>query len=97
MNRKKKRAPPANAEIFREQIQLLQTEKELKKSLEKVKDHINRLLVSFGCALICSKIIQLCSFVGRGARAEVNSVADQKKQYANSNTKTRATQCFLSI
>lgn len=36
---------PQNAEIVREQIQLLQTEKELKKSLEKVKDHINKLLV----------------------------------------------------
>lgn len=45
MPRRKKRVPPANAEILREQIQLLQTERELKKSLEKVKDHINKLLV----------------------------------------------------
>lgn len=43
----KKRSPPANAEILREQIQLLQTEKELKKTLEKVKDQMNRLVVSF--------------------------------------------------
>lgn len=43
---KRKQAPPANAEILREQIQLLQTEKDLKKTLEKVKDQINKLLVS---------------------------------------------------
>ncbi|XP_055300971.1 uncharacterized protein LOC129567743 [Sitodiplosis mosellana] len=45
MSPRKKRGPPANAEILREQIQLLQTEKELKKSLETIKDHINKLLV----------------------------------------------------
>lgn len=44
--KKKKKQPPANAEILREQIQLMQTETELKKSLETIKDHINKLLVS---------------------------------------------------
>ncbi|XP_031626738.1 uncharacterized protein LOC116343015 [Contarinia nasturtii] len=43
--RKKKQVPPANAEIIREQIQLLKTEKELKESLHKIKDHIHKLLV----------------------------------------------------
>lgn len=43
----KKKQAPANAEILREQIQLMQTETELKKSLETIKDHINKLLVSF--------------------------------------------------
>lgn len=44
--KKRKRAPPANAEILREQIQLLKTEKELKTTLEKVNEQINKLLVS---------------------------------------------------
>lgn len=44
--KKKKKQAPANAEILREQIQLMQTETELKKSLETIKDHINKLLVS---------------------------------------------------
>lgn len=46
-NKKKQQPPPANAEIIREQIQLMQTEKELKLALEKVKDNINKLLVGF--------------------------------------------------
>lgn len=44
--KRKKRSPPANAEIIREQILLLKTEKELKSSLEKIKENINKLLVS---------------------------------------------------
>lgn len=45
--KKKKKGQPANAEILREQIQLLQTEKELKVTLQTIKDHINKLLVMF--------------------------------------------------
>lgn len=41
----KKRAPPANSEIIREQIQLLAAEKELKATLDNIKDQINKLLV----------------------------------------------------
>lgn len=44
--KKRKRAPPANAEIVREQIQLMKTEKELKTTLEQVNEQINKLLVS---------------------------------------------------
>lgn len=46
--RKKKQLPKANTEIIREQIELAKTEKELKLALEKVKDNINKLLVSIG-------------------------------------------------
>lgn len=42
----KKRAPPANSEIIREQIQLLAAEKELMATLDNIKDQINKLLVS---------------------------------------------------
>lgn len=45
--KKRKRAPPANAEIVREQIQLMKTEKELKTTLEQVNEQINKLLVSY--------------------------------------------------
>lgn len=44
--KKRRRAPPANAEIVREQIQLMKTEKELKTTLEQVNEQINKLLVS---------------------------------------------------
>lgn len=44
--KKKKQVPPANAEIIREQIQLVKTEKELKSALENVNEQINKLLVS---------------------------------------------------
>lgn len=47
MSAKKRKAPPsANTEILREQIQLVKAEKELKLALEKVKEQINKLLVS---------------------------------------------------
>lgn len=42
----KKRSPPANSEIIREQIQLLTAEKELMATLDNIKDQINKLLVS---------------------------------------------------
>lgn len=44
--KKKKQPPTANIEILREQIQLVKAEKELKSALEKVKEQINKLLVS---------------------------------------------------
>lgn len=46
--KKTKKQQPTNTEILCEQIQLLKTEKELKISLEKVKEHINKLLVRYG-------------------------------------------------
>lgn len=42
----KKKVPPANAEIVREQLQLMQTKKLLEESLKKVKDNINKLMVN---------------------------------------------------
>lgn len=46
--KKTKKQQPTNTEILCEQIQLMKTEKELKISLEKVKDHINKLVVRYG-------------------------------------------------
>lgn len=61
--KKRKRAPPANAEIVREQIQLLKTEKELKTTLEKVNEQINKLLVyNQYKGVIEIKMIDLCVF-----------------------------------
>lgn len=45
-SKKKKQPPSANTEILREQIQLVKAEKELKLALEKVKEQMNKLLVS---------------------------------------------------
>lgn len=44
-SKKRKRNTPANADILREQINLVQTEKELKSALETIKENMNRLLV----------------------------------------------------